>query len=122
MILAKVTRLSPPPVFCGEPGTEATPPPLTYPQLGSPPAHTFPFSLRLHRVVKLSSPYLNVLIIVGVIMFYVDVILFGVDERTASRSTVNALCMVRTTDILFRECCMDYTGVQTQCNTKNDVI
>lgn len=54
------------------------------------------FSLHLHRVVKLSSPYLNVLIIVGVIMFYVDVILFGVDERTASRCTVNAFCMVRT--------------------------
>ena len=48
-----------------------------------------------YRVVKLSSPYLNVLIVVGVIMFYVDVILFGVDEGTpASRCTVNALCMV----------------------------
>ena len=48
------------------------------------------------RVVKLSSPYLNVLIVVGVIMFYVDVILFGVDEGTpAHRCTVNALCMVR---------------------------
>ena len=48
------------------------------------------------RVVKLSSPYLNVLIVVGVILFYVDVILFGVDEGTpASRCTVNALCMVR---------------------------
>jgi hypothetical protein len=36
-----------------------------------------------------------VLIIVGVILFYVDVILFGVDEGTpASRCTVNALCMV----------------------------
>ena len=47
------------------------------------------------RVVKLSSPYLNVLIVVGVILFYVDVILFGVDEGTpASRCTVNALCMV----------------------------
>ena len=49
------------------------------------------------RVVKLSSPYLNVLIVVGVILFYVDVILFGVDEGTpASRCTVNALCMVST--------------------------
>lgn len=48
------------------------------------------------KVVKLSSPYLNVLIVVGVILFYVDVILFGVDEGTpASRCTVNALCMTR---------------------------
>ena len=47
------------------------------------------------RVVKLSSPYLNVLIVVGIIMYYIDVILFGVDEGTpASRCTVNALCMV----------------------------
>ena len=47
------------------------------------------------RVVKLSSPYLNVLIVIGVIMYYVDVILFGVDEGTpASRCTVNVLCMV----------------------------
>ena len=28
-------------------------------------------------------------------MFYVDVILFGVDEGTASTCTVDALCMVR---------------------------
>jgi len=53
------------------------------------------FSFHLHRVVKLSSPYLNVLIIVGVILFYVDVILFGVDERTASRCTVNASAIKR---------------------------
>ena len=45
--------------------------------------------------MKLSSPYLNVLIVVGVIMFYVDVILFGVDEAIATRCTVDALCMVR---------------------------
>ena len=48
-----------------------------------------------YRVVKLSSPYLNVLIVVGVIMFYVDVILFGVDEARATKCTVDALCMVR---------------------------
>lgn len=54
------------------------------------------FLPHVFRVVKLSSPYLNVLIVVGVILFYVDVILFGVDEGTpASRCTVNALCMVR---------------------------
>ncbi len=47
------------------------------------------------RVVKLTSPYLNVLIICGIIMLYVDVILFGIDEGTpVSRCSVNALCMV----------------------------
>ncbi len=46
------------------------------------------------RIVKLSSPYLNVLIITGVIWFYVDVILFGIDEGITCRSSVNALCMV----------------------------
>ena len=52
--------------------------------------------------MKLSSPYLNVLIIVGAIMFYIDVILFGVDERIASMGTVNAFCMVCTADT---RCC-----------------
>lgn len=46
------------------------------------------------RIVKLSSPYLNVLIVCGVVFFYIDVILFGIDDGTASRATVNALCMV----------------------------
>ena len=46
--------------------------------------------------MKLSSPYLNILIVVGVVLFYLDVILFGVDEGTpAPRCSVNALCMVR---------------------------
>lgn len=44
--------------------------------------------------MKLSSPYLNVLIIAGAILIYVDVILFGVDEGIASASTAGTLCMV----------------------------
>ena len=41
--------------------------------------------------MKLTSPYLHKLIIVGVIMLYVYVILFGIDEGTpASRCSVNA--------------------------------
>ncbi len=47
-----------------------------------------------HRIVKLSSPYLNVLIIAGAIIFYVEVILLGVDENVASYDTVDALCQV----------------------------
>ena len=35
-------------------------------------------------------------------MFYIDVILFGVDERIASMGTVNAFCMVCTADT---RCC-----------------
>ena len=46
------------------------------------------------RVVKLSSPYLNVMIITGAILFYIDVILFGIDERTVPSFTVTCLCMV----------------------------
>ena len=44
--------------------------------------------------MKLSSPYLNVLIIVGAIFFYVDVSLFGVDENTASCDAADSLCQV----------------------------
>ena len=50
--------------------------------------------LFLYRVVKLSSPYLNVMIIMGAILFYIDVILFGVDEGIGSPFTTNSLCMV----------------------------
>lgn len=53
------------------------------------------YSPLVFRVVKLSSPYLNVLIISGVILYYIDVILFGIDANKASRCTVNVLCMVR---------------------------
>jgi len=47
------------------------------------------------RYVKLSSPYVNIMIVVGAIMFYVIVILFGVDENTASFDTVDRLCHTR---------------------------
>lgn len=47
------------------------------------------------RIVKLSSPYLNVIIIIGAIFFYVDVILFGVDENIASFQVADILCQVR---------------------------
>ena len=44
--------------------------------------------------VKLTSPYLNVVIIIGGIFFYVDVILFGIDGNTAPLDTVDRLCQV----------------------------
>ncbi|KAL5473442.1 hypothetical protein EMCRGX_G027927 [Ephydatia muelleri] len=47
------------------------------------------------RVVKLSSPYLNVMIIVGAILFYIDVILFGVDGGVTSSAIASSLCMAR---------------------------
>ena len=57
------------------------------PPLPSPP-------LPSHRVVKLSSPYLNVIIIIGAIFLYVTVIIIGVDKNIASTDTVDALCQV----------------------------
>ena len=47
-----------------------------------------------NRVVKLSSPYLNVVIIIGAIFLYVTVIIIGVDKNVASTDTVDALCQV----------------------------
>ena len=49
----------------------------------------------VHRIVKLSSPYVNVMIIAGAIVFYLTVILFGVDENVASFSFVDDLCQTR---------------------------
>ena len=45
--------------------------------------------------MKLSSPYVNVMIIAGAVIFYITVILFGVDENVASSSTVDHLCQTR---------------------------
>ena len=47
------------------------------------------------RLVKLSSPYVNTVIIAGAVVFYVMVILFGVDENVTSSTTVDGLCNVR---------------------------
>ena len=48
-----------------------------------------------HRLVKLGSPYVNAMTVVGAIVFYITVILFGVDENVASYPTVNGLCHTR---------------------------
>ena len=45
--------------------------------------------------MKLSSPYVNIMVIAGAVVFYVTVILFGVDENVASHSTVDGLCHAR---------------------------
>jgi len=45
--------------------------------------------------VKRTSPYVNVMIIAGAVIFYITVILFGVDENVASSSTVDQLCQTR---------------------------
>ena len=45
--------------------------------------------------MKLSSPYVNIMIVAGAVLFYVTVILFGVDENVASYSTVDELCHTR---------------------------
>ncbi|XP_065899532.1 gamma-aminobutyric acid type B receptor subunit 2-like [Dysidea avara] len=50
---------------------------------------------RKQRLVKLSSPYVNVMIIAGAVIFYITVILFGVDENVASSPTIDHLCQTR---------------------------
>ena len=45
-------------------------------------------------MVKLSSPYLNLVIIIGAIFLYVTVIIIQVDMNVASTDTVDALCQV----------------------------
>ena len=45
--------------------------------------------------MKLGSPYVNILIIAGAVVYYIMVILFGVDENVASYSTVDELCHAR---------------------------
>ena len=45
--------------------------------------------------MKLSSPYVNIMIVAGAVLFYVTVILFGVDENVSSHSTVDGLCHAR---------------------------
>ena len=45
--------------------------------------------------MKLSSPYVNVMVVAGAVVFYTIVILFGVDENVASYTTVDGLCHAR---------------------------
>ena len=45
--------------------------------------------------MRLGSPYVNIVIVAGAVVFYVTVILFGVDENVASYSTVDGLCQAR---------------------------
>ena len=49
----------------------------------------------MYRLVRLGSPYVNIMIVAGAVVFYVTVILFGVDENVASYSTVDGLCHAR---------------------------
>lgn len=51
-------------------------------------------SFCLLRVIKLTSPYLNIVIIIGAMLFYLDVVLFGLDEALVSVNILNGLCMV----------------------------
>ena len=44
--------------------------------------------------MKATSPYLNMLIVVGVIIIYIDTILFGIDGRVASDDVLKITCNV----------------------------
>ena len=53
------------------------------------------YCLLFYRLVRLGSPYVNTMIVAGAIIFYMIVILFGIDENVALDSTVNGLCHAR---------------------------
>jgi len=55
----------------------------------------FTITYTVNRLVKLGSPYVNVMIIAGAVVFYITVILFGVDENVASFTTVDRLCQTK---------------------------
>ena len=46
----------------------------------------------LSRIVKLSSPYLNIVFITGTIMTYLLVIVLGIDYNLVSVSVMNGFC------------------------------
>ena len=54
-----------------------------------------------YRVVKATSPYLNILIIIGVIIIYGDVIVYGIDGRVASDTVLKITCNVCNTWCLY---------------------
>ncbi|XP_019613608.1 PREDICTED: gamma-aminobutyric acid type B receptor subunit 2-like [Branchiostoma belcheri] len=56
----------------------------------------FNIKYRNQRFVKMSSPYLNTLIIVGCILIYLFVCLLGLDGALISETTFEVLCTVRT--------------------------
>ncbi|CAH1249664.1 GABBR2 [Branchiostoma lanceolatum] len=56
----------------------------------------FNIKYRNQRFVKMSSPYLNTLIIVGCIFIYLFVCLLGLDGALISETTFEVLCTVRT--------------------------
>uniref|UniRef100_A0A1X7VVZ8 G-protein coupled receptors family 3 profile domain-containing protein n=1 Tax=Amphimedon queenslandica TaxID=400682 RepID=A0A1X7VVZ8_AMPQE len=56
---------------------------------------------RNKKVIKLSSPYLNIVIIIGAMLFYLDIILFGMDEAIIPTSVLNGLCMARVWIVVF---------------------
>ncbi|XP_063959400.1 probable G-protein coupled receptor 156 [Lytechinus pictus] len=55
----------------------------------------FNIRYRNHRLIKMSSPNLNILIVLGTILIYACVILLGIDSNTSSLETLTALCKTR---------------------------
>ena len=50
------------------------------------------YPLIVHRIVKLSSPYLNILFIIGIIMIYLMAVLLGIDDNLVSVGVMSGLC------------------------------
>ena len=49
----------------------------------------------VRRLVKLSSPNLNIVFIAGIILMYILVILLGIEDELVEDHGVNALCQFR---------------------------
>ena len=49
---------------------------------------------RHHKYIKMSSPYLNNMIILGCIMTYLSVVLLGIDTGLVSEDQIPAVCTV----------------------------
>ena len=47
------------------------------------------------RIVRLSSPNLNVVFIVGIMLVYLMVVLFGIDSNLVPTGVVSVLCQTR---------------------------
>ena len=53
------------------------------------------------RLIKMSSPMINNVIIIGSILCYVSVILFGLDTRVIAKKIIPRMCNVRSESLLF---------------------
>ena len=54
--------------------------------------NVYMFCMSFRRIVKLSSPFLNIIFIAGIITIYILVILFGIDDGLVDVSVMSGFC------------------------------